>query len=99
MKLTRVTQNGEATKELQPSMFYFGPESSRPEVIFRHLDPDLESTAVSAQASAQAVAMNGRKHPRDSIPSSLIDQDSHTAKRSRKVAVNHADKQGRRASK
>lgn len=74
-------QNGRPSKQLNPSMFFFGPESERPR-------PELSEDIASQAPSPENPSIIPRKHPRDSIINGLPEPATQPApKRSRKTVA------------
>lgn len=74
-------QNGRPSKQLNPSMFFFGPESERPR-------PELSEDIASQAPSPENPSIIPRKHPRDSNINGLPEPATQPApKRSRKTVA------------
>jgi WD40 repeat protein len=90
------SQNGRPSKQLEPEMFYFGPDSGRRTVSAPNRSVDDETGTGNHTPSPQAPASGVRKHARESGPSNASDQTGQPApKRSRKsVAANGVERNG-----
>lgn len=74
-------QNGLPSKQLNPSMFFFGPESEKPR-------PELSEDVASQAPSPENSGIVPRKHPRDSVINGLPEPTPQPApKRSRKTVA------------
>ncbi|KAK5053087.1 hypothetical protein LTR84_002061 [Exophiala bonariae] len=76
-----IDENGRPSKQLNPSMFFFGPESEKPR-------PELSDDVASQAPSPENSGIVPRKHPRDSIINGLPEPTTQPApKRSRKTVA------------
>jgi WD40 repeat protein len=88
LNANRESQNGRASQQLEPEMFYFGPDYGRRTVSAPNRSADDETRTGSHTPSPQEPAGSVRKHARESGPSNASDQIGQPApKRSRKSAA------------
>ncbi|KIW16181.1 hypothetical protein PV08_06232 [Exophiala spinifera] len=74
-----IDENGRPSKQLNPTMFFFGPESNEP-------PPELREESIPAPSPAPS-SSTARKGGRESVPNGLTENVAHSApKRSRKPA-------------
>ena len=81
----RHTKNGRSTVQLEPSKFYFGPDTGERTIPVPERRPDEEAAAAN-QASTPKSFAGARKHARESGPSGAPDH-APAPKRSRKSAA------------
>lgn len=73
-------QNGRPSKQLNPAMFFFGPETNEP-------PPELREESIPAPSPAPS-SSTARKGGRESVPNGIPDNVAHPApKRGRKTAA------------
>ena len=90
------SQNGHSSKQLEPEMFYFGPDAGRTTVSSANRSADNEIGAGNNTPSPQASGSGVRKHARETGPSNASDQLGLPApKRNRKsVMANGQERNG-----
>jgi len=81
-----VDENGQQTKTLVPSMFFFGPESARPESTSTRPEPLKKENDQRAVSPASTVATNAKHRSREIASNAADEPMPQPAKRGRKPA-------------
>lgn len=95
-----VDENGQQTKNLLPSMFFFGPDTPGDEGPMVHKEPPLKNTDLTRAASPASTIANAPKKSRDGASVAPDEAAPQPAKRGRKPAQSLlADRNGISARK